>query len=259
MRKLGCQPAARRIEREHRRRRGLAVAARDRDRRAGGDDRARSASARRSTGMPAPCAATTSGLLSGIAVEIDHRVELGRHVVGGVADVRGDAEQPRGARAGATRGGRSRSRGDPCAPRTVAIALMPAPPDADDVHRARRGRDRGRGRAPVHRARGDLLDEVGEAGGGVRPPSARAASPMAASRSGSASSAVELGVEAGRRRGRRRRTTTAAPTAASACAFAGLVVAGRAGERHQHRGHPDRGELGDHARPARQTTSAASV
>ena len=93
MRKLGCQPAARRIS-------------------ASIDEvvvlpwlpatatvvrvatMARSASARRSTGMPRSRAATTSGLLSGIAVEITTASSAVGQVLGGVADVRGDVEEP---------------------------------------------------------------------------------------------------------------------------------------------------------------------
>ena len=77
-------------------------------------------------------------------------------------------------------------------------------------------------------------------------PSVRAAALIAAQRSGSSSSACSsrsrraassVGVgdhDRGARRGER-------------LGVGGLVVAGRAGQRHQHRGHADRGELGGHA------------
>ena len=86
----------------------------------------------------------------------------------------------------------------------------------------------------------------------------RAAVAIVSSRSGSASSARADPRRGGRRRTRRRAPATAAPASTIASALRGLVVAGRARERHEHRRDAGGGELGhgDRAGPAHRERRA---
>ena len=234
-------------QREHRRRRGLAVAPGDRDRACGW--RRSPAACRRGAapGCRARAAAPTSGLLVGDRGRDrrPRRAPSGRFA-GVVADVRGRRRAAR-RRSSARDSRRSEPLTRwPMRASTVAIALMPAPP-TPTMWMARGAREVEARRSRSARPRADLLDQVGEACGGVGAaerargrahrraarPGRRAARRARASRRAASSSASG--------------TITAAPAATSASALRGLVVAGRAGQRHEHRRHADRGELGGHA------------
>ena len=164
MRKLGCQPAARRMS-------------------ASIDDVvvlpwlpataivrrvatiARSASARRSTGHPALVARRRPrGCSPGWRSRRPPRRASSGRLPASCPTCVVDAEQ-----VAAVRSARDSRRSEPLTrwpmrASTVAIALIAGAADADDVHGARRAESRSRSAA-----RADLLDEIGEAGGGVGP------------------------------------------------------------------------------------------
>ena len=234
MTKLGCQPAVRRHEREHRRRRRLAVAAGDRDRAPRRDERTER------FGSPEHRDAAFLGRRD-LRVRCrdrggdDHRVERRREA---------SAAWPTCA---STPSSRSRARvADslrsepltrwPMRASTVAIALIPAPP-MPTMCTARGSREVERRHAAA------------SAGAGPAASSTRSATRAAASRPARDRAACAHRVEPrARRRGatlssRSRRapsssssrTTIAAPAPASAVALRVWWSAGRSGQRHEHR------------------------
>ena len=133
--------------------------------------------------------------------------------------------------------------------------------DADDVDRARtREIEVGLG-MHVGRGTGGLLDEVGDARGGVGTAERRARRRHGVEPRRVGEQRVELARRGARPSSSASATTTAAPARDERLGVRGLVVARRAGERHEHRRHADDGELGhgDRAGAADDHASASRV
>ena len=216
---------------------------------------AASAAARCSTGMPALARRDQLGVAERDRGRVHDGVGVGRHVLGAVADVhvdtgRGQAREHRrvldvGAAHPVThaREQRARSRSSrrrrhrrcgPCAARA----------------RSRTGtRRHAHGRAPVRRSSRACSStrsarRAAASGGPSRARGRRhrrRADPASASSSDTTASRRAASHSASG-------TTTAAPARASVCALRVWWSLGAPGQRHEHRGHAGRGELGDRAR-----------